>query len=113
MAYRAVVEPVPITTSGAHGSVRTSCWLGVVPLLFDDVVAPLRWERGQCLRALAIGPAIVAAAVVASDHNNLATLVKSEPFHGFAFLQDLLAFLHRRLGVILAGDLAVKQSKLF
>ena len=45
-AYRAVVEPTPITTPGAHGAACPCCWFGVVPRLFDEIVEPLRRQWG-------------------------------------------------------------------
>lgn len=89
------------------------CWFGIVPRLFDEIVEPLGWQRCQCLRALAIGPAIVAAAVVATNDDHLGAVVESELVHAFALLQDLPVFLHRRLGGVLADLMLRERTELF
>ena len=63
---------------------------------------------------MAIGPAIVAAAVVESYPHNLATFVQAESFDRFALVQDVaFGIANCWPRVVLAGDLGRKQTELF
>ena len=55
----------------------------------------------------------MSADVVEAKNDNLAASIESEPLHLSPFLQNCLAFLHRRLGVVLGVDLLMEQTPLF